>query len=396
MKHAKLSASAAHRWMKCPGSARLSEGAPRSVSEYAAQGTVAHSLAAAMIANPKLQFKCGDKAVEDGFTITIDQEMLDGVQMYVDMVREDQQPGDSVWTEVDLTPALSKLHPLLGGNADHIRYRPGTQELRVIDFKYGAGVMVSAVANEQLLTYALGAMMYINDIYRVKTVVSTIVQPRIESEEGRVRDSTFPGVEILEFAADLITAARATEDPNAPLVPGDEQCKWCPAKVTCPALAQNQLAVLASTFEVQTYNPQELATALDMIGPLEAKIKHLREFAFAEAEAGRFGPEHGWKLVAKRATRKWLDEKAMIEWVRTQGVSPFADPDLLSPAQMEKRIASFPKSQGIPKDGIKAFIESKSSGNTLVPVADDRPAINPLAIAAEFQTADNLLEFKSQ
>lgn len=43
-KHALLSASSAHRWLACPPSARLCEPYPDKGSEYAQQGTDAHTL----------------------------------------------------------------------------------------------------------------------------------------------------------------------------------------------------------------------------------------------------------------------------------------------------------------------------------------------------------------
>ena len=43
--HAFLSASAAHRWIACPPSAKLQEKYEDKGSEYAAQGTDAHTLA---------------------------------------------------------------------------------------------------------------------------------------------------------------------------------------------------------------------------------------------------------------------------------------------------------------------------------------------------------------
>lgn len=43
-KHALLSASSSHRWLACPPSARLCEDAEDTGSEYARQGTDAHSL----------------------------------------------------------------------------------------------------------------------------------------------------------------------------------------------------------------------------------------------------------------------------------------------------------------------------------------------------------------
>ena len=42
--HALLSASAAHRWLNCPPSVMLTKDMPDSTSEYAEEGTLAHSL----------------------------------------------------------------------------------------------------------------------------------------------------------------------------------------------------------------------------------------------------------------------------------------------------------------------------------------------------------------
>ena len=42
--HALLSASSSHRWLNCPPSARLCEGYEDKGSEYAQEGTDAHSL----------------------------------------------------------------------------------------------------------------------------------------------------------------------------------------------------------------------------------------------------------------------------------------------------------------------------------------------------------------
>ena len=43
-KHALLSASSSHRWLNCPPSARLCEKYEDTGSEYAQEGTDAHSL----------------------------------------------------------------------------------------------------------------------------------------------------------------------------------------------------------------------------------------------------------------------------------------------------------------------------------------------------------------
>lgn len=47
--HARLSASGAHRWMACTPSVALEERFPDKGSEYAAEGTLAHSMAELII-----------------------------------------------------------------------------------------------------------------------------------------------------------------------------------------------------------------------------------------------------------------------------------------------------------------------------------------------------------
>ena len=44
-KHALLGASSAHRWLNCPGSARLTENIPDTTSPYAEAGRLAHEIA---------------------------------------------------------------------------------------------------------------------------------------------------------------------------------------------------------------------------------------------------------------------------------------------------------------------------------------------------------------
>jgi hypothetical protein len=227
--HARLSASAAERWMNCPGSAREIVFYPRSTSAQAAEGTYAHELAAECLTE-------GDDAGQylgradkvDGHDVVCDAEMVEGVNFYLETIRSRETEEDFAYIEMPLLEALAKLHPDLGGTADYVRCRTSTANILVMDFKYGAGVLVNAVENKQAKVYALGALLATD--FPAKTITVGICQPRIEHPEGRYREWTFEAREIVEFAAELVAAAEAANDPNAPLVPG----YWC-KKSFCPA-----------------------------------------------------------------------------------------------------------------------------------------------------------------
>ena len=375
--HAKLSASAAHRWMRCAGSPRLSAGIKSESTYNAAEGTVAHEVAASALNGiQKPQTWLGKKVIiEDKFEVEVTQEMVDAVNLYVDDIDAEQMPLDKWFVEVDLTPALKRLHEGLGGTADYVRYRPSTKHLKVRDLKYGKGVLVDVEENEQAMIYALGALLTLKVPCEEVTVV--IDQPRAEHPDGRSRPYTFPSYRLLEFADELVTAAKATEAPDALLTPGEKQCRWCPAKPHCPALAEKQTALMANDFAetaLEALPPEKLAQALDIVPAVKARIKAIEELAYTRASQGQTIP--GYKLVEKRPTRQWKDEAALVAWAIDNAVDPY-EKSVLSPAQLEKRVAeALPK--GVKKEAkarIEPFVEKVSSGTALVRSDDDRPEV---------------------
>lgn len=369
--------------MPCPGSVRLSENCANKGSRPAAEGTLAHDIAARCLATGASPVGALNRTAKvDGYDVTCDQEMVDGVQFYIDTLAADAAKGDKTFTEVDLTPPLATIHPDLGGTADFVRWRPKAKHMHVFDFKYGAGHLVAAKDNKQLKMYALGALLNLGK--PAKEVTVTIVQPRIEHEDGRVRDWTFPAQDLLDFAADAAESASRTHDASAPLVPGEAQCRWCPAARVCPELEKKQHALVAAEFTgVTTYDPQALGRALDAIPLVEARIKALREFAYAEAERGN--PPPGYKLVAKRAIRRWVDEAAVRTWAEQRAINPFEEPALKSPAQLEKGLTKDQKKE------IAEMVAAVSSGHTLAPADDKRPAVHK-ALAEEFAVVPGTAE----
>jgi hypothetical protein len=367
--HSKLGASSMHRWAPCPGSVRLSEGLDSKSSDYAKEGTLAHDASAALI--------------EGKPTSEITEEMREAISPYVDYVLGLKSTADVVFIEHRFV--LDSVHPGLFGTADAVTYHEMEKLLRVVDLKFGAGIPVEVFEdgkpNLQLAYYGLGALLSTG--FKVSEVELVIVQPRCPHPDGPIRKHRLSAIELLDFAADLVEAAKRTEDPNAALVPGDH-CRFCPAAAICPELHKKSVALAQQEFTPAfTYDPEKLAKTLDMLPVMEAWIKNVREFAYREAEHGRTPP--GWKLVEKRATRKWTNEdevgSTLQKYDRELWEESF-ETKLKSPAAIEKIM------------GKKEFehvlghtILKESSGHTLAPESDKRPAIQ-LNAARAFQEAD--------
>lgn len=352
--HSKIGASSMYRWSACPGSVRLSEGIEKTSSKYAEEGTVAHEHAAEALKGKQLPAH-------------LDQETKDAIKLYVETVLKDHLDEERHRNKllVEHRFDLSDIYPGLYGTADAVLFHPRKKLLRVYDYKHGAGIAVEVENNSQLLYYGLGALM--TSGFKASHVELVIVQPRCPHDEGKVRRWRFDAIELIDFSADLEEAARRTEDPEAPLNPGDH-CRFCPAAGICPALNERALAIAREEFgPALSYSPEKLSEVLHWLPRLEAWIKSVREFAYGEAQHGRNPP--GWKLVKKRATRKWkFDESEtthILEKIVPDGEDVF-EHKLKSPAQVEKLL---PRTE---RYRLEDLVTQESSGFALAPEDDPR------------------------
>lgn len=399
-KHSHLGASIAKRWIECPGSVAACAGRENVQTPYAAEGTAAHALAEQCLRKKhhperylgqwidlKGGFYAEEAQVPEGVRRVsvwpVDEDMVEAVELYVDFAEKHTESGDEV--EFEQRIDLSQFHPDLFGTADLVIYKPKAKKLIVADYKHGRGVAVEAKENVQGLYYAAGAAFKMQN-RGISSIDVVIVQPRCAHKDGPIRTWTTTAMDMLDFVADLVEHAKATEKPNAPLRAGD-WCKFCPAAATCPALAEAALKAAQADFapggdvvlsRPDSYDPAALATALANVHLIESWCHSVKKFAHDEALAGRTPP--GWKLVNTRATRRWRDEAAVLSALDVRGYEQtqyMTEPELKSVAQLEKAIG---------KKGFAAFtalVELKSSGVVLAPESDKRPAVRPDA-AEEF------------
>lgn len=385
----------------------MSEGVPNTSSVYAREGTAAHALAEHCLtygfdAGRFLDWgiaddgKLIDRPNDTSDLVMVDEEMVEAVQVYLDTVRHDYKPGDVLVVEQRFD--LSSWYPGCYGTNDCALYRPATGLLRVYDLKYGRGVPVEVERNSQLLYYGLGATMA-EPGRLVNTVELIVVQPRAPHRDGPVRRWETSGMQMLDWAVELVDAAKRTADPAAPLNPGD-WCKFCPAAPTCPALRQKALDAARAEFsdttgELSLVDPAalpapDLARLLHDVGMIEDWCRRVRELAHHEAEAGRT-PE-GWKLVAKRPSRKFKDEAVAIDTLRltldVEDEHLFEPPKFKSPAKMEATLRQHYGLKGKKAtEALADLVTSVSSGAVLAPIDDPRPPVRPEAVS-EFTAID--------
>jgi hypothetical protein len=388
--HARLAPSASHRWMECPGSIRMSAGMERVSSFYADEGSAAHFLAQHclngvyepslfagwwVVLDPPARLVPEPKGRYERAPFEITEEMVDGVSLYFDYCESLHRKGVEVSIEEWLSLDYLKIDGLDGGTGDFTAYDPKTKVLEVVDFKFGRGVAVHPKENPQALCYALGAVRRYHNRGLSKLRI-TIVQPRAPSREGPIRTWEADVNDLLEFEAALKTAALATLAVNAPLKAGD-WCKFCPAAAVCPANRALVAAIADSEFgallEPVDMTPKHIAKVLKDAHLVEAWLARVKEFAHNEALSGRVPP--GFKLVNKRATRRWIDDAAAAEALLASGLSEDAvyETKIRTPAKIEPLVSGKNKSERAKV--IEPYLSRVSSGVKLVDESDPAPAV---------------------
>ncbi len=317
--HAKLSPSAAKRWLTCTKSVEECDGLPNPSSPYAAEGTLAHELL-------ELRLK-GDGTLAPELILDVPADMLPAVSAaykYVQSLLADD-PNAVMFVEVKVGPGI--LGPDVSGTADVVVYQPLFKILHVIDYKHGVGVAVDVEGNPQLEIYAILALEALAFmIGEVKEVYTTVIQPRAVHGDGAVRSATYPWLVLAERAKEINWAVEKIASGDTCYMPGEDACRWCLAKATCKALKTQCLEAAQMTFlaipekdEAKDTGADELVNffanrkLIDMwLTALDRKIKD-------ELAAGRKVGD--LKLVAgRKGNRAWAekDEKKLKEFLKSE------------------------------------------------------------------------------
>jgi hypothetical protein len=218
------SASNVHRRALCPGSERLEAGLPEEDSPQSQEGTLLHSYDA----SPQLDRTVLKPQQRD--LLRISKELDDFV--FARVAEQFGIAANDVFqygNEKELL-ALEETPQETPGHCDRWGCLPKKRLLVIIDKKFGYRETTPAAANYQLRTYAIAGA----EQWDVDHVVVAITQPRL-SYEQRVTMAVYSMEDIAAAEDELIAIRKASAKPDAPLVAGEEQCRYCKAKLICPA-----------------------------------------------------------------------------------------------------------------------------------------------------------------
>ena len=376
--HALLSASGAHRWIKCPPSAWLEEAMEEETSEYAREGSFAHSLAETYLAYHLDQIKKSEynkrlkKLKQDQF---YNKELDEYVQVYIDFAIEKinearaRTPDAVVLLEMKLD--YSEWVPGGYGTGDLVLVSDDV--LEILDLKMGRGIAVSAVDNSQMQLYALGALSQFGCLYNINTVRMTIVQPRLDSistDEITVDD-------LLYWATNTVMgAAEKAFKGEGEFLPGDH-CRFCRVRATCRARAEENTKLACYDFkEPPLLTDQEIVEVLDAADEYLKWISDVQSYALDQAaNYGKQWP--GYKLVEGRSFRKYVDEAKVAKALQDAGYAEeqIYEKVLLGITKMEKAVG---KKQFT--ELLAGLIEKPPGKVKLAPETDNRPAVSSAEI----------------
>jgi hypothetical protein len=389
----------------CPGSIREEAKYPDDTSGPAAiDGTHSHTLLEhcidAGLIDPTTQV--GEVMADDDGEFKVDADRAARVKTAIEYIRERSMGGVfKVISEERVDPKHLLGRDDLSGTVDCQIIGPDWIEL--IDYKDGMGV-VEAEGNMQLEQYAYGVLagykLPINVPYPISRVIMTIIQPKLElkgmkpitSHEVKVSD-------LLSNLGTIVLQAAATDQPDAPLVPGDSQCKFCKAKGSCAALASNVMKEVGIMFQptvTQSLDVAQQSADKDPTTMDDAQLRQIMEAAplmrqlldgvekesLRRLKAGQAIP--GLKLVHGRGSRAWaLPEEQMAEKLVKMGIPKSAvyETKLVSPAKAEKLV--WKKRDGTEvqltdrqlKTMETEYVSKLAGALTVVPESDGRPAV---------------------
>ena len=375
-KHALLSASGSSRWLECPPSAHLELQFPKKSSSYADEGTAAHELCELAarywleeISEAEYEDRLADLAKGEYYNAEMQECAVDYGRFISETVKATRENCPDAIVELEVKSLdFSDWAPEGFGTGDCIIVADDL--LEIIDFKYGKGVRVEAENNPQMRLYALGAIKLYGELYDIKRVRMSIIQPRINREPSTDEISV---TELLDWAENYVKPRAALAFAGeGEFNPSEKTCKFCRAKEQCKARYEQNLALFDEAPDPLLITVDEAGAVLEKASDIKAWLSDLEKLVMSKLFEGE--PVEGWKLVEGRSNRKYTDETKVAEAMKAAGYDEarLYERSLIGITAMEKAFGK--KAVG---EVLKDLIYKPQGKPTLAPATDKRAEFKP-------------------
>lgn len=262
------SASAIQRYKLCPGAFAMEQSAPEEKqSDDAAAGDRIH----AVMAGGNVKLDADEEVVVERIREIEEQVIANTIGTTFDFIEREERMSYRIDERV-----------LFTGKPDLIVVF-GRQGL-VVDYKTGRIPVEPAEANAQLR--ALAVLLVHN--YALEKVFTSIIQPRCTPPFSIAEYQ----LDELRMAEEEICGVIGQTDRATEVSPGEDQCRYCRAKIICTAYqdwANKPIVAVTGTVEVTKQSASEIAKALpgekiaEIVKAGRGPVKWLLDAAEAEA-----------------------------------------------------------------------------------------------------------------
>jgi hypothetical protein len=293
----------------------MEEGLPDEDTPESQEGTLLHHFKA----NPEYERKVLKEKQQDLLKIADDIE----AQVF-DIVIQNEKIHD--YEEfVEQREAEGKWNGLTG-HMDLWRRYPRRSLSVIIDWKFGWLSAPAAEFNLQLRGYAT-----LTDDERVYVAIG---QPRA-SYNNRLTIAAYTAQDLVASRLQIEVIRAKSEDPNAPLSAGEAQCRYCKAKIICPAFKaafEKGLVTLGSLSpedsktkrlaiveaRLSQITDEQIGAMIEATKLVEMIYDPLMEEARRRISAGKLD---SYKLAKPTERRKIVDSQRAISLMLLAGMS---------------------------------------------------------------------------
>lgn len=408
--HKRFSPSRSEQFILCRGSGNLLGRVPPTLDDqYTIEGNKAHRVLEAGLrakAQNAQEAISASPYAQEKFSADFRSAIntaLDYVWNTIDTI--DLIYGDAVlFIETEVNPPIDSAPGEAGGFCDIAIHSAKGRLLYVVDYKHGVGISKAVQGNTQVKQYAAGFLFderKFVDSNNIDVVTLVIIQPRSFHPDGDIREYNTTVFEIYDYLIYLDGVIEEALKPDAPLTPGETQCRFCAARFSCPALALKSIQVLnphATAVEQVSRSKLPEPSSLDLqrlsyikqMKPLVMQwFKGVEDAVETMMLSGVAVP--GLKIVEAKPVRRWYgpEKDRILKLASVIGVSDFdlydvvpkvlTDVEAMMIDAFKSRVGKGNKRRAAEdaRQYFAYFTDKASSGKlTVVEESDPRPAFD--------------------